>query len=103
MYIVTFCSKETGRVSLACDGFKKVRENLKGTFALIHDAAQIRYEVYNDRDLVEIGEPFSGPLYLLTGVCERPWKYVYFETSFHQLQTFPSAPLFFVGNDKQWI
>ena len=57
--------QETGPVNSAYDGFKKVRESLKGEFALIHDAAQIKYEVYNDCDLVEIGEPFSEQPYSL--------------------------------------
>ena len=57
--------QETGPVSSAAEGFKKVRDSLKGEFALIHDAAQIKYEVYNDCDLVEIGEPFSEQPYSL--------------------------------------
>ena len=40
----------------AKQGFDKVRKSLEGDFALIHDAAQIRYEVYNDCDLIEIGK-----------------------------------------------
>ena len=57
--------KETGPVNTAREGFDKVKEHLQGDFALINDAAQIRYEVFNDCDLLEIGEPFAEQPYAL--------------------------------------
>lgn len=57
--------KETGPVSSSSEGFAKVKENLQGEFAFIHDAAQIKYQVYDDCDLVEIGEPFAEQPYAL--------------------------------------
>ena len=44
-------------------GFELVRSRLQGDFALIHDAARIKYEVYNDCNLEEIGEPFADQPY----------------------------------------
>ena len=38
---------------------------MPGDFALINDAAQIRFEVFNDCDLIEIGEPFAEQPYAL--------------------------------------
>ena len=57
--------QETGPVDTARDGFNKVKEHLQGDFALINDAAQIRFEVFNDCDLIEIGEPFAEQPYAL--------------------------------------
>jgi hypothetical protein len=37
----------------------KVDGSLKGEFALIHDAAEIRYEMYRNCNLTEVGEPFA--------------------------------------------
>lgn len=57
--------KDTGPVESFESGFKQVKSHTKGDFALIHDAAVIRYEVYNDCDLIEIGEPFAEQPYAL--------------------------------------
>ena len=56
---------DTVPVNSADIGFAKVREHTEGNFALIHDAARIKYEVYNDCDLVEIGEAFADQPYAL--------------------------------------
>ena len=56
---------DTVPVNTADIGFAKVREHTEGNFALIHDAARIKYEVYNDCDLVEIGEAFADQPYAL--------------------------------------
>ena len=56
---------DTIPVNSADIGFAKVREHTEGNFALIHDAARIKYEVYNDCDLVEIGEAFADQPYAL--------------------------------------
>ena len=56
---------DTVPVNTADIGFAMVREHEEGNFALIHDAARIKYEVYNDCDLVEIGEAFADQPYAL--------------------------------------
>lgn len=40
-----------------------MNEHESGWFALIHDAAEIRYEVYRNCNLSEIGEPFAEQPY----------------------------------------
>ena len=57
--------KSSGLMDNSQQGFDKVREHLQGDFAFIHDASQIKYQVYNDCDLVEIGEPFAEQPYAL--------------------------------------
>ncbi|XP_054279381.1 uncharacterized protein LOC128997746 [Macrosteles quadrilineatus] len=55
--------EKTGPVPDAATGFAKVNEHESGWFALIHDAAEIRYEVYRNCNLSEIGEPFAEQPY----------------------------------------
>ncbi|KAF6208104.1 hypothetical protein GE061_016554 [Apolygus lucorum] len=55
--------EKTGTVQSTADGFQKVRENEDAEFALIHDALEIKYEVYRDCNLTEIGEPFAEQPY----------------------------------------
>ncbi|XP_065214967.1 ionotropic receptor 25a [Planococcus citri] len=53
-------------VPSASVGFQKVLDSEKGEFALIHDASEIRYNVYNDCRLIEVGDIFG----------ERPFSIV---------------------------
>nr|APZ81411.1 ionotropic receptor 8a [Adelphocoris lineolatus] len=55
--------EKTGTVNSTEEGFQKVRENEDAEFALIHDALEIKYEVYRDCNLTEIGEPFAEQPY----------------------------------------
>ncbi|ROT70490.1 olfactory ionotropic receptor IR8a [Penaeus vannamei] len=57
--------EETGPVSRAEEGIKKVLDNENGEFAFIHDASEIRYEVYHSCDLTEVGEPFAEQPYAI--------------------------------------
>ena len=57
--------QETGPVISVDDGFKNVLANTEGDYAFIHDAARIRYEVYNNCNLTEVGEPFAEQPYAL--------------------------------------
>ncbi|XP_042887113.1 ionotropic receptor 25a-like isoform X1 [Penaeus japonicus] len=57
--------EETGPVSRAQEGFQKVLDNEDGEFAFIHDASEIRYEVYHSCDLTEVGEPFAEQPYAI--------------------------------------
>ncbi|XP_050716691.1 ionotropic receptor 25a-like isoform X2 [Eriocheir sinensis] len=47
------------------EGFRRVLENEKGEFAFIHDASEIRYEVFQDCLLTEVGEPFAEQPYAI--------------------------------------
>ncbi|XP_045135403.1 ionotropic receptor 25a-like isoform X2 [Portunus trituberculatus] len=47
------------------EGFQRVRNNEKGEFAFIHDASEIRYEVLQDCQLTEVGEPFAEQPYAI--------------------------------------
>ena len=41
------------------EGFERVNEDTQGTFAFIHDAAEVRYQFYQNCNFTEIGEPFA--------------------------------------------
>ena len=47
----------------AKDGFQRVLDDEEGTFAFIHDAAEIRYEYYNNCNFTEVGEAFAEQPY----------------------------------------
>ncbi|XP_046392943.1 ionotropic receptor 25a isoform X2 [Ischnura elegans] len=51
--------EQTGPVSSAAEGIKKVIASETGEFAFIHDAAQVRYETSRNCNLTEVGEPFA--------------------------------------------
>ncbi|KAG8287379.1 hypothetical protein J6590_038986 [Homalodisca vitripennis] len=55
--------EKTGPVTDAATGFAMVNEHESGWFALIHDAAEIRYEVYRNCNLTEVGEIFAEQPY----------------------------------------
>lgn len=55
--------KASGLVSSPKEGFDKVLADQQGTFAFIHDAAEIRYEFYNNCNFTEVGEPFAEQPY----------------------------------------
>ncbi|XP_014254521.1 ionotropic receptor 25a isoform X2 [Cimex lectularius] len=57
--------EKTGTVASMEEGFNKVKENENAEFALIHDALRIKYEVYSDCNLTEIGEPFAEQPYAI--------------------------------------
>lgn len=57
--------KDTGMVASTQEGFDKVLAQFDGEFAFIHDAARIKYEVYNNCNLTEVGEPFAEQPYAL--------------------------------------
>jgi ionotropic glutamate receptor len=57
--------EETVPVKQVEEGLKRVLANENGEFAFIHDAARIRYEVYNNCNLTEVGEPFAEQPYAL--------------------------------------
>lgn len=40
-------------------------ENEDAEFAMIHDALEIKYQVYKDCNLTEIGEPFAEQPYAI--------------------------------------
>merc|ERR1719245_1353955 len=50
-------------VQSASQGFQKVLDDEKATFAFIHDASQVRYEYYNNCNYTEVGEPFAEQPY----------------------------------------
>nr|AXY87918.1 ionotropic receptor 25a.1 [Subpsaltria yangi] len=55
--------EKTGPVPNASVGYQKVMESEQGEFALIHDASHIRYEVYRNCNLTEVGELFAEQPY----------------------------------------
>ncbi|XP_026680789.1 ionotropic receptor 25a [Diaphorina citri] len=55
--------EKTGPVSDAKTGFDKVLESEQGEFALIHDSAEIKYEVSKNCNLTEVGELFAEQPY----------------------------------------
>ncbi|KAA0202204.1 Ionotropic receptor 8a [Hyalella azteca] len=57
--------EDTGPVATAEEAFKMVLDNTDGEFAFIHDAAQIRYELYHSCYLSEVGEPFAEQPYAI--------------------------------------
>ncbi|XP_071539870.1 ionotropic receptor 25a [Panulirus ornatus] len=57
--------EESGPVEVAEIGFQRVLDNANGEFAFIHDASEIRYEVYHDCLLTEVGEPFAEQPYAI--------------------------------------
>ena len=57
--------QDTGPVKSTAAGFKNVLDHPNADYAFIHDAARIRYEVYNNCNLTEIGEPFAEQPYAL--------------------------------------
>eukprot|EP00095_Tigriopus_kingsejongensis_P001374 snap_masked-scaffold1253_size52701-processed-gene-0.2 protein:Tk01374 transcript:snap_masked-scaffold1253_size52701-processed-gene-0.2-mRNA-1 annotation:"ionotropic receptor 8a" len=56
---------DTGPVRTTQEGFDNVLKDHKGEYAFIHDAARIKYEVYNNCNLTEVGEPFAEQPYAL--------------------------------------
>nr|XP_045609615.1 ionotropic receptor 25a-like [Procambarus clarkii] len=56
---------QSGPVERAQLGFDKVLKNKDGDFAFIHDASEIRYEVYHNCLLAEVGEPFAEQPYAI--------------------------------------
>ncbi|XP_076046032.1 ionotropic receptor 8a isoform X2 [Oratosquilla oratoria] len=52
-------------VLTASEGLARVEANDKGEFAFIHDASEIRYEVYHNCKLTEVGEPFAEQPYAI--------------------------------------
>ncbi|XP_069941255.1 ionotropic receptor 25a isoform X1 [Cherax quadricarinatus] len=57
--------QDSGPVERAQLGFDKVLSNENGEFAFIHDASEIRYEVYHNCLLTEVGEPFAEQPYAI--------------------------------------
>ncbi|XP_042236341.1 ionotropic receptor 25a-like isoform X3 [Homarus americanus] len=57
--------QESGPVERAKFGFEKVLKDKNGEFAFIHDASEIRYEVYHNCLLTEVGEPFAEQPYAI--------------------------------------
>ena len=55
--------KASGLAKDARDGFQRVLNDEEGTFAFVHDAAEIRYEYYNNCNFTEVGEPFAEQPY----------------------------------------
>ncbi|KAI5738536.1 hypothetical protein M8J77_008175 [Diaphorina citri] len=55
--------EKTGPVPDAKTGFDKVLESEQGEFALIHDSAEIKYEVSKNCNLTEVGELFAEQPY----------------------------------------
>ncbi|XP_050430307.1 ionotropic receptor 25a [Adelges cooleyi] len=51
--------ERTGTVPNRSVGYQMVLDNEYGEFALIHDSSDIKYEVYNNCNLTEIGETFA--------------------------------------------
>ncbi|CAL4178048.1 unnamed protein product, partial [Meganyctiphanes norvegica] len=56
---------ESGPVKSAKEGFDKVKADENGGFAFIHDESEIRYEVYHNCLLTEVGEPFAEQPYAI--------------------------------------
>ena len=50
-------------VDTAQEGFQRVLDDEKGTFAFIHDASEIKYNYYQNCNFTEIGEPFAEQPY----------------------------------------
>ncbi|XP_043231304.1 ionotropic receptor 25a-like [Amphibalanus amphitrite] len=57
--------QKTGMVTKDSEGFQKVLENKKGEYAFIHDASIVRYEVYRNCNLTQVGEPFAEQPYAI--------------------------------------
>ncbi|XP_037085885.1 LOW QUALITY PROTEIN: ionotropic receptor 25a-like [Pollicipes pollicipes] len=57
--------KKTGMVRNDSVGFDKVLANKKGEYAFIHDASIVRYEVYRNCNLTQVGEPFAEQPYAI--------------------------------------
>lgn len=55
--------EKAGPVTDAETGFRMVNEHESGWFALIHDAAEVRYAVTRNCNLTEVGEPFAEQPY----------------------------------------
>ena len=53
----------SGMVGTAQEGFQRVLDDEKGTFAFIHDASEIKYKYYQNCNFTEIGEPFAEQPY----------------------------------------
>ncbi|XP_025420928.1 ionotropic receptor 25a [Sipha flava] len=51
--------ERTGTVPNRTIGYQMVLDNEQGEFALIHDSSDIKYEVYNNCNLTEVGETFG--------------------------------------------
>ncbi|CAG0903981.1 unnamed protein product, partial [Darwinula stevensoni] len=56
---------DVGPVASRSDGYSKVRNTLDGSFAFLDDVAHIRYEVNNDCNLLEVGDPFAEQPYAI--------------------------------------
>lgn len=52
-------------VTNASGGFKQVKEHFNADFAFIHDAAEIKYEISQSCDLIEVGEVFAEQPYAI--------------------------------------
>lgn len=52
-------------VANASDGFKKVKDHINADYAFIHDSAEIKYEISQSCDLIEVGEIFAEQPYAL--------------------------------------
>lgn len=50
---------ENGPVESSEEGYRKVEEAKKGTFAFIYDASEVKYQYYKNCDFMEVGEPFA--------------------------------------------
>ena len=55
--------QNSGMVDTAQEGFQRVLDDEKGTFAFIHDASEIKYNFYRNCNFTEIGEPFAEQPY----------------------------------------
>ncbi|VVC37864.1 Ionotropic glutamate receptor, L-glutamate and glycine-binding domain,Ionotropic glutamate [Cinara cedri] len=55
--------ERTGTVPNRTVGYQMVLDNEQGEFALIHDSSDIKYEVYNNCNLTEVGETFAEKPY----------------------------------------
>ena len=55
--------QNSGMVDTAEQGFQRVLDDEKGTFAFIHDASEIKYKYYHNCNFTEIGEPFAEQPY----------------------------------------
>lgn len=50
---------ENGPVESSEEGYRRVEEAKKGTFAFIYDASEVKYQYYKNCDFMEVGEPFA--------------------------------------------
>ncbi|KAK9506897.1 hypothetical protein O3M35_008747 [Rhynocoris fuscipes] len=62
---ILIAMEKTGTVATPEEGFRKVSESEDAEFALIHDALEIKYKVYQDCNLTEIGEVFAEQPYAI--------------------------------------